>query len=93
MSETGTWLNLNHLYLTSLGFCVVLAAGTQGTSRLLQRHRWRRYLPFVVPLYFVVLSLVLTSKLDAQHRQRAATDATRQLQAELVAFCTDRSRP
>ena len=27
ITATGSWLNLNHLYLTSLGFCVILAAG------------------------------------------------------------------
>lgn len=87
LSASGGWLNLNHLYLTSLGFCVILAAGTRGTSRLLERRRWRRYIPYLVPVYFVVLALVLTFKLDTQHRRIAATDQIRQMHGELVDCC------
>jgi len=84
MPESGQWLNLNHLYLTSLGFCVILAAGTRGTSNLLQRAGWRRYIPYIVPLYFVVLSLTLTYKLDGQHRERARSPQIRQLQEQVL---------
>jgi hypothetical protein len=53
-STSGNWLNLSHLYLTSLGFCVILAAGASGTSGLISRHRWRRFLPYTLPLFFVM---------------------------------------
>ena len=36
-TAAGRWLNLNHLYLASLGFCVVIAAGVAGCSSLLAR--------------------------------------------------------
>lgn len=90
LSETGEWLNLNHLYLTSLGFCVVLAAGTRATSRLLAARRWRRFIPYVIPLYFVVLSMALTYKLDEQHYKRAALPETQALYERLIKTCRDR---
>jgi len=71
ITESGGWLNLNHLYLTSLGFCVILAAGAFGTSGLLARHKFRRFVPFLFPLIFVGISLVLTSKFDARNKIRA----------------------
>ena len=63
--------NLNHLYLTSLGFCVILAAGAIGTSGLLIRRKWRRFIPFLFPLFFVLISLVLTTKFDERNKYRA----------------------
>ncbi len=73
VTETGSWLNLNHLYLTSLGFCVILAAGAIGTSGLLARRRWRRFIPYLFPLTFVLISLVLTTKFDERNKFRAQT--------------------
>ena len=64
----GNWLNLTHLYLTSIGFCVILAAGAFGCSGLLVRHRWRRYVPMLIPLAFVLVSIGLTYELDARNR-------------------------
>ncbi len=71
MTSTGQWLNLTHLYLTSVGFCVILAAGTQSCSKLLARAGWRRFLPYLVPLAFIGSSLFLAHTLDAEHRHRA----------------------
>ena len=83
ISETGSWLNLNHLYLTSLGFCVVLAAGAIGTSALLVRRRWRRFIPYLIPLSFVVISLVLTAKFDERNKYRAQTPEVVEMREEL----------
>lgn len=88
---TGQWLNLKHLYLVSLGFCVILAAGTTGCSELLARHRWRRYVPYAVPLAFVIAAVVLTHKLDHQNRQQANSPTILSLRARLVAAVADRS--
>ena len=88
---TGQWLNLKHLYLVSLGFCVILAAGTTGCSELLARHRWRRYAPYAVPLAFVIAAVVLTHKLDHQNRQQANSPTILSLRARLVAAVADRS--
>lgn len=78
-SESGSWLNLNHLYLTSLGFCVVLAAGATSCANLLRVHRWRRYLPYGIPLLFVLMSLGLTYKLDSEHRAFARSETGREM--------------
>jgi hypothetical protein len=67
----GSWLNIAHLYLTSVGFCISLAAGAQGASGLLVVHRWRRYVPYLFPLVFVAGGLVLTHQLDSQNRRAA----------------------
>jgi|GEM_PF-658237 len=83
LTETGGWLNLNHLYLTSLGFCVVLAAGANGTSGLLVRRRWRRFIPYGVPLAFVIISLGLTAKFNERNIDRARTPAVREMQEDL----------
>ncbi len=70
-TNTGQWLNLSHLYLTSLGFCIILAAGAQGTSALLIAKRRLRFTPYLVPLIFVSMSLGLTYKLDRVNKIKA----------------------
>lgn len=81
--ESGGWLNLNHLYLTSIGFCVILAAGAFGTSGLLARHKFRRFVPFLIPLVFVVISLVLTAKFDERNKVRAQAPEVVERRVEL----------
>jgi hypothetical protein len=83
-TATGLWLNLSHLYLTSLGFCVILAAGTYGTSGLLARRRWRKYAPFTVPLVFVAMSMGLSWQLDRQHRALAASPEAVEMREQVV---------
>ena len=83
ITAAGTWLNLNHLYLTSLGFCVILAAGAHGTSGLLLRHRWRRYIPYLIPLSFVLISLVLVTKFNERNKFRARTPDVVEMQEYL----------
>jgi len=83
ITAAGGWLNLNHLYLTSLGFCVILAAGAIGSSGLLSRRRWRRFLPFSIPLMFVLVSLVLTIKFNDRNIVRANSPAIMEMQREL----------
>ncbi len=83
ITATGGWLNLNHLYLTSLGFCVVLAAGSIGTSGLLVRRKWRRFLPYAIPLTFVLISLVLTTKFNERNKFLARTPDVVEMQMVL----------
>jgi len=83
-TATGQWLNLSHLYLTSLGFCVILAAGTNGTSGLLARRRWRRYLPYLVPLAFAAASIGLTYLLDLQHKAQADSPRAVELRENVI---------
>ena len=46
----------------------ILASGTVSCSSLLKIRRWRRYVPYLVPLMFILLSIGLTYKLDVRHR-------------------------
>ena len=85
--DSGSWLNLNHLYLTSVGFCIILAAGTSGTVRLLRRAGWRRLTPYLIPVIFVCISLGLTHKLYEQNLKKAASDKAVALRAELADTC------
>jgi len=86
-TAVGEWLNLSHLYLTSLGFCVVLAAGAHGTSALLRRRRWRRMAPYLVPAYFAVMSLGVASSLDTQNKKVATYPAAVELRQKVVEAC------
>ncbi len=86
ITSAGSWLNLNHLYLTSLGFCVILAAGATGTSNLLKCRKWRRFIPYIIPLTFVLISLVLTTKFDERNNYRARTPEVVEMQKELEWF-------
>ena len=79
----GQWLNLRYLYLVALGFCVVLSAGAVGCSDLLARHRFKRYIPYLVPLMFAVGALSVTYQLDQQNRRQARGPESRQMLREL----------
>mgnify|MGYP001064184720 CR=1 FL=1 len=81
----GNWLNLKHLYLVSLGFCVILAAGTTACYDLLSHRRFRRWLPYLVPVAFMGAALVLTVKLEAQNRAHALSPSILNLHAQLEA--------
>jgi hypothetical protein len=85
----GDWLNLSHLYLTSLGFCVILAAGATGTSGLLARAGWKRFLPLLVPLYFAGASVGLAHRLDASHEAQAARPEQVEMRAMLIESCLE----
>ena len=89
-TAAGTWLNLSHLYLASLGFCVILAAGTRGTCRLLRRASYRRFIPYLVPLAFAMASVGLAHLLDQQHVRAAAQPKAVAMRDEMVKTCTRR---
>ncbi len=80
-SQSGRWLNLGHLYLASLGFCVTLSAGALGTFKLLAVRRWRRYLAFALPILYAAIAISLTHRLDARNRILAATPRIEALRA------------
>lgn len=89
-TSSGEWLNLSHLYLTSLGFCVILAAGANGTSGLLRMRSWRRFAPYLVPAYFVVISVALTWQLDTKNKAIAHQQATVEMRQEMIRACQKR---
>lgn len=86
-THSGVWLNLSHLYLTSLGFCVILAAGTTGTSNLLTRAGWKKYMPYLVPLAFVTAALLLAHQLNASHLRMAESPRCVALRGEVARVC------
>lgn len=65
------WLNIRYLYLVSVGFSMILASGTVLAARLLYQRRWRRVLPFVIPLAFIVLSRFVVMGLDRNYETKA----------------------
>ena len=67
------WLNIGYLYLASLGFCVILAAGTVGCIGLLRAHRWRRLVPLLAPLLFALISQTVNMRLAARNLGHADT--------------------
>jgi hypothetical protein len=69
------WLNIRHLYLVSIGFSMLLASGTVLASRLLSQRAWRRYLPYLVPLLFILLSSMITFNLDKNYEAIAESPA------------------
>ncbi len=87
LAPSGEWLNLAHLYLTSIGFCIILAAGAAGAAGLLRVRRWRRLLPYSVLLGYVVISLSVTYQLDRQNRARAEREVIRELHEAAAATC------
>ncbi len=89
-TASGEWLNLSHLYLTSLGFCVVLAAGASGTSALLKRRKWRSLAPYLVPVFFAAISLGVAWKLDDKNKALARSADAVEMREELVRSCQQR---
>ncbi len=79
------WLNLTHLYLASVGFCLILAAGALGCANLLAARGWRRLVPFVVPLFFVLTAFSLSYRLDARNRAASRSPEVEALRQEALA--------
>ena len=70
------WLNIRHLYLVSVGFVSVIAAGAVYCSRLISSARWKRFVPFLVPLIFIILSRIIVTQLDNSYEFKASSQAT-----------------
>ncbi len=77
------WLNIRYLYQVSIGFVFLMAAGTILSIDLLHRRRWRRFVPMLVPLAFVVLSAYITQKLDHKYEAQAQWPSSQQERAAL----------
>jgi hypothetical protein len=67
------WLNIRYLYLVSVGFSMILASGTVLASRLLYQRPWRRFVPYVIPLIFIILSHFITTHLDRNYENLSAS--------------------
>lgn len=78
------WLNIRDLYLVSVGFVMILASGAVYTSRLISHRHWRRFVPFAVLLFFILLSRFIVTELDHAYELRAASPATAESRQELA---------
>jgi hypothetical protein len=78
------WLNMRHLYLVSIGFVMVISAGAVYCSRLIAHRTWRRLVPFVVPLFFILLARFIVTQLDNSYELKAASPATAQHRREIA---------
>jgi len=83
MAADGGWLNLKHLYLASLGFCVVLSSAALGTYNLLRDRRWRRHLAFALPVVYLVGALLLAFRLDARYDAAARSPRALEMRTAL----------
>ena len=80
----GDWLNIRHLYLVSVGFVMVISAGAVYCSRLISRRGWRRLVPMIVPVFFILLARFIVTQLDGNYEQKAASTATLELKREIA---------
>ena len=78
------WLDIRDLYLVSIGFVMVISAGAVFCSRLIGQHFWRRFVPFLVPLFFVILARFIIVQLDRNYEARVTLPATAARRAEIV---------
>ncbi len=65
------WLNIRHLYLVSVGFVAVISAGAVYCSRLISHRKFRRFIPFIVPLAFVLMSRFIITQLNRSYESKA----------------------
>jgi energy-coupling factor transporter transmembrane protein EcfT len=77
------WLNLRFLYLVSLGFCVLLTTGTLYAYKLLQARRYRRFLPFLLLVFYVLATTYTVHTLAGKNRQLADSPDVVQRRAAL----------
>lgn len=78
------WLNIRHLYLVSVGFVVVISAGAVFCSRLILHQKYRRFIPMLVPLFFIILSRFIIGQLDRSYELKAASPVTAEMQRALA---------
>jgi len=83
MTTAGGWLNIQYLYLASIGFCVILAGGTVGCIGLLASHRWKRLAPLAAPLLFVLISQTVVFRITARNSVYAEGSRTQELHEAL----------
>jgi len=63
------WFNIRYLYLVSVGFVMILSSGTVLAARLLYEKAWRRFIPYIVPLFYVILSQFVIQNLDRNYER------------------------
>jgi len=79
------WFNIRYLYLVSVGFVMILSSGTVLAARLLYEKAWRRFIPYVVPLFYVLLSQFVIQNLDRNYERMGASARLDTLKAQFYA--------
>ena len=82
----GDWLNIRYLYLVSIGFIMLLSSATVLASRLLYQRAWRRFLPYALPLVFVLLSGFVISHLDRSYERMAGLPRIEKLKQDVLEY-------
>ena len=78
------WLDIRHLYLVSVGFVAIVSAGGIYCSRLISQHRWKRFVPILIPVFFILLSRFIVMQLDRNYELRAVHPRAMQYRKELA---------
>ncbi len=78
------WLNIRHLYLVSIGFVTVISAGAVYSSRLIAVRRWKRLVPFAVPLFFILLARFIVAQLDYSYELKGTSPVTWELRSDIA---------
>jgi hypothetical protein len=78
------WLNIRYLYLVSVGFTMILASGTVLAARLLYQKAWRRFLPYVIPVFFVLLSNFVLVRLDRNYEVHAVSERIESVKQQVM---------
>ncbi|HER43454.1 MAG TPA: hypothetical protein ENO08_03245 [Candidatus Eisenbacteria bacterium] len=78
------WLNIRHLYLVSVGFVVVISTGAVFCSRLIAHNKYRRFIPMIVPLFFVILSRFVIGQLDRSYELKASSPEAAEMRSALA---------
>jgi len=78
------WLNIRHLYLVSVGFVMIISAGAIYCSRLISHQRWRRLVPLIVPVFFILLARFIVTQLDRSYELKAASPRTLEYKRAVV---------
>ncbi len=84
------WLNIRHLYLVSVGFVMIISAGAIYCSRLISHQRWRRFVPLIVPIFFVFLARFIVTQLDKSYELKAQSSRTVEYKKTVVERFPDR---
>jgi len=86
------WFNIRHLYLVSVGFVMILASGTALAGRLLYEKAWRRFIPYLVPLFFVFLSQFIIQYLDRNYDRLSRSPALESIKQQFYAEYRDHNK-
>ncbi len=78
------WLNIRHLYIASVGFVMIISAGAVYCSRLISHQLWRRFVPLLVPVFFIIMSRFIVIQLDRSYEIKASGEQTVEYRQEIA---------